>query len=158
MTLLLTNPLTPSLRSVHDTVRCRLRRVQALISLGLMGPASEVLLSLLSGRGLPDATLDSDLVVRDEGSAGKPLASKPPAPIAPFDARLLPGDMANRPAIAAIANPAELPTPVDLLYGSWAVAHLDLARAAFLTRLGALPNLWKNTHPETGEFHPDVVM
>ena len=123
-----------------------------------MGPASEVLIALLSGRGLPDATLDSDLVVRDEGSVGKPLASEPPAPVTPFNPKLLPGDPANRPAIAAIANPAELSAPVDLLYGSWAVAHLDLARAAFLTRLGALPNLWKNTHPETGEFNMRVDM
>lgn len=135
---------------MHDTVRCRLRRVEALVSLGLLGPASEVLISLLSGQRLPDATLDSDLVVREEGSVGKPLAADLSPPIAPFNARLLPGDAANRPAIAAIADPAALPAAVDILYGSWAVAHLDLARAAFLTRLGALPNLWKNTHPETG--------
>ena len=140
-----------SLRSVHQTVRCRLRRVQALVSLGLVGPASEVILGLLTATALPDPMLDSDLIVRGEADAGKPLTADPPAKIPPLDARLLPGDAANRPAIAAIADPAALSPAVDSLYGSWAVARLNLARAAVLTRLGAIPNLWKSTHPETGE-------
>ena len=133
-------------------MRCRLRRVQALVSLGLLGPASEVLLGLLSASGLPDPVLDSDLVVREEAVAGKPMTTPPPAPVPPLDTRLMPGDAANKPAIAAISDPATIPLAVHVLYGSWAVAHLNLARAAFLVRLGSLPNLWKSTHPETGEM------
>jgi len=38
------------------------------------------------------------------------------------------------------------------LYGSWAVAHLNMVRADCLMLLGSQPNLWHATHPFTGAY------
>lgn len=69
--------------------------------------------------------------------------------MAPIDPRVLPGDPANKAVIAHLSDFA-LPPALDKLYGSWAVAHLDMARAALLLKLGAMPNMWKATQPATG--------
>lgn len=41
-------------------------RVRALVHLGLMSEASCVLIDLMRGARLPDMTMDSDLVVKNE--------------------------------------------------------------------------------------------
>ena len=81
---------------------------------------------------------------RDED--GKPLV---PPEIPSLSSSLLPGAAPNQPALIALAE-APLAPALDTLYGSWAVAHLNLARAGLLLRLGGFPHLWKATHPQTG--------
>ncbi len=61
------------------------------------------------------------------------------------------GDPANRPALGLIAS-GPVPAPVEALYGRWTVARLALTRAAFLMKVGAMPNLWSATHPKTGPW------
>ncbi|KAG1679321.1 hypothetical protein FOA52_009353 [Chlamydomonas sp. UWO 241] len=133
-------------RSVPATVRCRTLRVRALVQLGLLTAASELLLDLLAGRRLPDPLLDSDLRLRDP-ITGAVVAV---AVVPPLRADALPGHADNQPAIAALGGDGVLPAAVEALYGPWAVAHLALARADLLLRLGSVPNLWKETSPGTG--------
>lgn len=122
--------------------------MRALVWLGLLAEASKVLLGLMRGEGLPDAVLDSPLVLKNEDGT---VLSIPP--VAPLDARLLPGDPANKPAIGVISD-GPVPAPVEKLYGPWMVAHLALARASFLQHLGSVPNLWQATSPATGAKLP----
>ena len=49
---------------MHHTVRCRLARARALVQLGMVHGASRITLGLLAGAGLPDPTLDCDLVLQ----------------------------------------------------------------------------------------------
>ncbi len=60
------------------------------------------------------------------------------------------GDPANRACIQHLAE-AQLHPAIDKLYGSWAVAHLNLARASLLLCLGSVPNLWRTISPSTGK-------
>lgn len=72
-----------------------------------------------------------------------------PPEVPSLSSSLLPGAAPNQPALIALAE-APLAPALDTLYGSWAVAHLNLARAGLLLRLGGFPHLWKATHPQTG--------
>lgn len=127
-------------RSLHTTVLCRIARVRALVSLGLMQQAASVLAGLLAGSHLPDTTLDSDLIIK--GEDGIPLPQQ--AAVA-FQNNVLPGDPANKDALALIAD-SELNPALDKLYGSWLVAHLTMARASFLMKAGGTPNQWRSLH------------
>jgi hypothetical protein len=133
-------------RSVNATLMCRIQRARALIHLGLLAEASSVVIGLMQGAALPDATLDTHLVLRSEED-GSPLVLPP---VAPLSGRLMPGDPANKACITLVAQ-GPVPGPVERLYGPWVVAHLALVRAGLLMRLGGMPNLWAAAHPATGE-------
>ncbi|KAF5826014.1 hypothetical protein DUNSADRAFT_5394, partial [Dunaliella salina] len=141
------------MRNLKATVICRLMRARALVRLGLMSEASEVLIDLMRGARLPDPTLDTDYVVKNEDGSVLQVPLVPP-----FSNRKYPGDPANRAALTFIGE-GPLSAAVEKLYGSWAIAHLALARAGWLTKLGAMPNLWKSCHPSTGrEATPDLPL
>eukprot|EP00798_Chlamydomonas_sp_ICE-L_P023816 gene23816-9379_t len=53
-------------RNMHAAVLCRVKRVDALLQLGMMSEACSVLSVLMAGRKLPDPLLDTDLVVKNE--------------------------------------------------------------------------------------------
>jgi len=52
--------------ALHACPFCRLLRVRALVQLGLASEASTVIIDLMRGARLPDPTLDTDFVVKDE--------------------------------------------------------------------------------------------
>lgn len=133
-------------RNVGATVMCRIQRARALVSLGLLPAASKVLIQLMQGRDLPDPVIpDAALVVKSED--GAPLLL--PA-VAPLSGRHAPGTQENKPVLGLIAH-GPVPAPVEALYGGWAVARLALVRAAFLMRIGGMPNLWRSVNPASGK-------
>jgi hypothetical protein len=143
-------------RSIQHTVRCRLLQIRALTQLGFLEGASRQLLSLLSGTGLPDPTTGWELVIRDEngqtlGGTGQPQTTSP------LRSDLLPGHPLNQPTISIIAQ-KPLPQALDVLYGTWAVAHINLARACFLMRLGSVPNLWRSNSGSLLKKTPQHVL
>lgn len=116
-------------RSMHHTVRCRVARVHALCTLGLLREACAVTAALMRGQDLPDADADRDALLGD-GDACPALA-----------AALHPGAPENRAAVNFLMSRA-VPVAVCEAYGGWACAQVALARVRVLTALAAMPYSW----------------
>lgn len=124
-------------RSLQQTVRCRVARVHALCSLGLLREACAVVCGLMQGRGLPDPDTDRDAVF--------PAALA--AAVCPdLRSALHPGAAENRAAVNYLMC-GEVPEAVAGAYGPWLCAHVALARVKVLSSLAAVPYCWDGLDP-----------
>ena len=134
---------------LQATLLARLARARALVALGLLGPAADVIASLMAGVRLPCVELPGGGALVLRAPDGAPLPA-PGAPAPRYDASQPPGWEGNRECLQYIADGA-LAEGLAGLYGPWAVAQLAGARAAFLAAAGAVPHCWKGSSPASGQ-------
>jgi hypothetical protein len=120
------------------TVLCRLVRIDALTSLGLLSEAHATLSSLLSGTLLPTPRCG-------RGSVPLPAASAATR----FHARCYPGSAENKAAIAEVVQGTMSGELVAWLQ-PWLCAEIALARCRWLYSVARVPYLWCKTHPTEG--------
>lgn len=134
---------------LQATVLARLARARALVALGLLESAADVITGLMAGRNLPSTEqMGGRLTPATTASASNLLAS---APCPSFDASRLPGHEANRSCLLHIADGA-LVHGLSALYGPWAMAQLAAVRAGFLSAVGATPQCYSASSATDGSL------